>query len=62
MFELVFNTGKMDEGLAKITMKQLMRPFIKMHDSGWAHRDIKLENLVLDMAGLFRVADFGYAC
>ena len=32
-----------------------------IHEKGWIHRDIKLENMVLEKSGYVRILDFGVA-
>ncbi|OJD32264.1 kinase domain containing protein [Diplodia corticola] len=39
--------------------KQLCRGVCYLHDHGIAHRDIKLENLLLDKEGHLKISDFG---
>jgi hypothetical protein len=38
---------------------QLMSGLQYMHNSGYAHRDLKLENLLLSKDGVLKIADFG---
>jgi serine/threonine protein kinase len=32
-----------------------------IHEEGFSHRDIKLENMLFDQAYNLKIADFGYA-
>ena len=40
--------GHLDEGSAKHYFKQILSAVHHCHESGFAHRDIKLENILLD--------------
>jgi serine/threonine protein kinase len=66
MFKLaeLFNTvvkWKRDtrERLTFHYFSQLMSGVKYLHDTGFAHRDLKLENLLLSKDGLLKIADFG---
>ena len=48
MFDLIFEHGRLEESVARFYFSQLLDAVEHMHDNGYAHRDIKLENLVLD--------------
>ena len=39
--------------------KQLLRGVVYLHDHGIAHRDIKLENLLMTLDGQLKITDFG---
>jgi len=42
--------------------KQLVEGITYMHRQGIAHRDLKLENVLLDSNFDLKIADFGFAC
>lgn len=47
--------------VARYYFRQLIQAVEFMHDSAIAHRDIKLENLLLDADFNLKIADFGYS-
>lgn len=55
-------TGGLDEKTAQIYFKQLISGLKEIHLKGYIHRDIKLENLLLDSQSNLKIADFGLAC
>ena len=46
----------------KLYVKQLITGLNKIHKAGFCHRDLKLENLVLDKDFNLKIIDFGLAC
>jgi serine/threonine protein kinase len=48
------------EEVARI-LKQLLLAVNHMHHSGIAHKDIKLENILMDKEGRVKLIDFGFA-
>ncbi|KAE8774908.1 CBL-interacting protein kinase 29 [Hordeum vulgare] len=59
LFSLVDSNGRMTEDLARHYFRQLVSAVWYCHSRGVYHRDIKLENLLLDDEGELKVADFG---
>ncbi len=48
--------------MSKIYLKQLVSALIHLHyEKGIAHRDIKLENIMLDSNNDLVLCDFGYS-
>lgn len=61
LFDYVAQAGRFDEKFARHYFKQLMEGIGYIHASGFAHRDMKLENLLLDDDFNLKIADFGFA-
>jgi serine/threonine protein kinase len=45
--------------LVKSYMQQLLRGMVHCHSRGFLHRDLKPHNLLVDVAGKLKIADFG---
>lgn len=52
--------GRFDEARAARYTRQIARALLHLHEHHLCHRDLKLENLLLDSQGVLRVADFGW--
>lgn len=52
---------RLEESIARELFKQLLDGIGHIHSMGVVHRDIKLENLLLDSYGCLKIADFGVA-
>jgi len=50
---------RLDENMAKLFMKQLVTGLGYLHAKNIAHRDIKLENVLLSNLGKVKICDFG---
>lgn len=57
---------KLNESTAKAVMKELISAFQYIHSQGIAHRDIKLENVLVSSVNKeqirIKVIDFGFSC
>ncbi len=61
LFDYIAASGRFSEGLARYYYRQLIGSLEFMHAQGFAHRDIKAQNLLLDDACDLKLADFGFA-
>ena len=61
LYDIIANTGPLSEDHIRIYFKQLMSALQACQDQGIAHRDIKLENLLLDKNYNLKLCDFGLA-
>lgn len=53
--------GRFDERRAARYVRQAARALVYLHGHGIAHRDLKLENILLDARGVARLGDFGWS-
>lgn len=60
LFAIVMS-GKMARDEVYCAFKQLISGVKYMHDSGLAHRDLKLDNCVINEQGTLKIIDFGSA-
>jgi serine/threonine protein kinase len=59
--DLIGEYGGLGESAAKTYVAQLASAIHYMHDNGVAHRDIKLENILLDDKDCLKLSDFGFS-
>jgi serine/threonine protein kinase len=57
--ERLFQDGRFPESAAKVIFKQLIDVLVYIHSTGIAHRDLKLENLLIDNDNRIKLIDFG---
>lgn len=61
LFDRVIDAGAFPEATAKKYFAELIHSVYYCHTQGVAHRDLKLENVLLDTAGAVKICDFGLA-
>ncbi|KAJ3683006.1 hypothetical protein LUZ60_013233 [Juncus effusus] len=59
LFDIIANHGRMREDEARKYFQQLINAVDYCHSRGVYHRDLKLENLLLEAGGNLKVTDFG---
>lgn len=59
LLNFVRKRKRLDEETAKVLFKQVMEGIGYIHSKKILHRDIKLDNILLDGKGNVKIADFG---
>ncbi|KAJ8686677.1 hypothetical protein QAD02_022471 [Eretmocerus hayati] len=61
IFDYIKRYGRMDEPSARSVFAQIVSAVEYCHSTGVAHRDLKIENLLLDAHMNVKLADFGFS-
>lgn len=61
LFDYVKKKQRISENLAKKIMFQIFLAVDNLHSNGIIHRDLKLENILLDERMDVKIVDFGFA-
>ncbi|XP_066398350.1 CBL-interacting protein kinase 31-like isoform X2 [Miscanthus floridulus] len=59
LHDIIATSGRLKEEEARTYFQQLINAVDYCHSRGVYHRDLKLENLLLDVAGNLKISDFG---
>jgi len=61
LFDLISKHGPLSEKMAWFCFRQILEGINYCHRKGITHRDLKLENLLIDKDFDIKIADFGFA-
>lgn len=60
LLQLLKKNGKFPEPTVHSITQQLVSGLKYLHDNGYIHRDLKLQNILLGLDGKYRICDFGF--
>lgn len=62
LFAYVSNTGPFSESICRYFFKQMLSGINHIHQKGHSHRDLRMENMLIDLANArLKIADFGFS-
>ena len=61
LFHIIQQSGAFDERLARFYFHEIIAGIQHCHEKGFVHRDLKMENFLLDTDYRIKLADFGFS-
>lgn len=61
LYKVFSKQRRFEEDVVKFYIAQIIQAVGYLHSKGYAHRDLKLENILVDRDGYLKVIDFGLA-
>lgn len=61
LLQILDKVGRCDEDQGRIWVRQMMQGLKYMHDKEWAHRDLKVENVLIGFDDRALLSDFGFS-
>ena len=61
LFDYIIGKGKISEYEASKIFSQISSGIEYLHQNGICHRDMKLENVLLDSENKIKIVDFGFS-
>ncbi|RVD92700.1 Ser Thr kinase Kin1 [Tubulinosema ratisbonensis] len=61
LYDLILESGRMSEIDCRRIFRQIISAVVYIHKNGVAHRDLKIENILVDINGNVKLIDFGLA-
>ena len=62
LFDYVSRHGPFSEADCRYFFKQMLDGIHYIHSHGFSHRDLKLDNMMLDDNYDIKIVDYGFAC
>ena len=62
LFDVIKESGRFKEADCRNLAKQFLEGIDHMHSRGISHRDLRIENIIIDSDANLKIIDFGLSC